>query len=275
MDTSPERKRSSRSTATSWSRLVLHAVDPRPLQDAGQLARGLLAGRRVGDDLGQHRVVVGRHLAAGLEAGVDPDAVLERDVEQRERPALRLVVGGRVLGVQPHLDRVAPRRVGPAHRPVRLGRGDLQLDEVDPVHQLGDRVLDLEAGVHLQEPEPLGGRVVEELDRAGAAVVDRLGRLAGGVVERGADLLAQARCRRLLHHLLVSALQRAVPVAVDAACRRPGPRRAGRARRTARRRPSRRRTPTPPRPARPRSRGPGRRARGRPSCRGRRHRRTP
>ena len=81
------------------------------------------------------------------------------------------------------------------------------------MHQLGDRVLDLEPGVHLQEPEPLGGRVVEELDRAGAAVVDRLGRRAGGVVQRGADLVAQAGRRRLLDHLLVPALDRAVAFA--------------------------------------------------------------
>ena len=47
------------------------------------------------------------------------------------------------------------------------------------MHQLGDRVLDLEPGVHLQEEEPLGGRVVEELDGAGTAVVDRLGRPCG------------------------------------------------------------------------------------------------
>ena len=112
------------------------------------------------------------------------------------------------------------------------------------MHQLGDRVLDLEAGVHLQEAEPLGGRVVEELDGAGAEVADRLGRPAGGVVQRGADLLAQAGCRRLLDHLLVPALERAVALAVDARCRRPAPRRAGRARRTARRRRCRRRTPT-------------------------------
>ena len=125
------------------------------------------------------------------------------------------------------------------------------------MHQLGDRVLDLEPGVHLQEPEPLGRRVVEELDRAGAAVVDRLGRLASGVVQRGADLVAQAGCRCLLDHLLVPALQRAVALAETSTPwrrRRPGPRRAGRARRTARRRRCRRRTPTRPRPRRRRSR---------------------
>ena len=56
-----------------------------------------------------------------------------------------------------------------------LGDGQLQLDQVDAVHALGDRVLDLEPGVHLEEEEPLGRRVVEELDGAGAAVVDRRG----------------------------------------------------------------------------------------------------
>ena len=58
---------------------------------------------------------------------------------------------------------------------------ELQLDEVDPLAAdpddlLGDRVLDLEAGVHLEEVE-LAGRVVEqELDRAGAGVAALLRR---------------------------------------------------------------------------------------------------
>ena len=60
-----------------------------------------------------------------------------------------------------------------------LGDRELQLDQVDAVDQLGDRVLDLEAGVHLQEEEPVGRRVVEELDGAGAAVADRLRRPRG------------------------------------------------------------------------------------------------
>ena len=40
----------------------------------------------------------------------------------------------------------------------RLAGGDaqLQLDEVEAGDQLGDRVLDLQAGVHLQEEELVG-----------------------------------------------------------------------------------------------------------------------
>ena len=112
------------------------------------------------------------------------------------------------------------------------------------MHQLGDRVLDLEPGVHLQEAEPLGRRVVEELDRAGAAVVDRLGRLAGGVVERGAHLVAQARAPAPPRPPSGAGAAASSPGRRRRWCRRPGPRRAGRARRTARRRRCRRRTPT-------------------------------
>ena len=42
-----------------------------------------------------------------------------------------------------------------------------------PVHLLGDRVLDLQPGVHLQEVEAVAGSVVEELDGAGPDVVHR------------------------------------------------------------------------------------------------------
>ncbi|MDQ1105945.1 hypothetical protein QE405_003229 [Nocardioides zeae] len=94
-----------------------------------------------------------------------------------------------------------------------LGDGDLRLHEVDAEDLLGDGVLDLEPGVHLEEEELLGRRVHEELDGAGAAVVDRVRRAAGGLVERPPGLLAQAGGRRLLDDLLVAALQGAVPLA--------------------------------------------------------------
>ena len=175
-----------------------------------------------------------------------------RELEPGHRADLRLVVGHRVLGVQAHLDRVPPGSSRRARARRAAGRpsadGDLQRDQVDAVDRLGDRVLDLEAGVHLQEVEAVLGRVVEELDGAGAAVVDRPAaaraascravRVASGSAGRG----------RLLDHLLVAALDRAVALAEDERRRR-CPRRTcistwRRSGRTAPRRRCRRRTPT-------------------------------
>src|SRR3546814_4600761 len=72
-------------------------------------------------------------------------------------------------------------------------------------------MLDLQAGVHLDEIEL--AVLVEELDGAGAAVAE----LAHGLGDTRADGLALGRveCRRqrLLQHLLVTALQRAVALA--------------------------------------------------------------
>jgi hypothetical protein len=70
-------------------------------------------------------------------------------------------------------------------------------------------VLDLEAGVHLDEVEAaVGGE--QELDRAGALVGGRERRLDGSAAERVAEIGGQVRGRRLLDHLLVAALERAV-----------------------------------------------------------------
>ena len=70
------------------------------------------------------------------------------------------------------------------------GDPDLHLDDVDAGHPFGHRVLDLHAGVHLDEEEL--AVLVQELERAGAAVADLL---AGGDAAL-ADLLdhACARC---------------------------------------------------------------------------------
>ena len=82
----------------------------------------------------------------------------------------------RILGVQAQLDRVAARRQA---RPVvrqRPPRGHLELraDEIDPERDLGDRVLDLEARVHLEEVE-VALLVEQELDRSGARCTRRRG----------------------------------------------------------------------------------------------------
>ena len=75
-------------------------------------------------------------------------------------------------------------------------------------------MLDLQPRVHLHEaeavrPQPLAA-VGDELDRAGADIADRPRRLDRGLAHRGAHLRRHAGRRRLLDHLLVAALQRAV-----------------------------------------------------------------
>ena len=75
-------------------------------------------------------------------------------------------------------------------------------------------MLDLEAGVHLEERERVGGDVDEELDGARRAVVHRLARAPGrGLEHARAQRIGQSGRGRLLDHLLVAALGRAVAVA--------------------------------------------------------------
>ena len=80
-----------------------------------------------------------------------------------------------------------------------LGDPDLGLHDVDAGDHLGDRVLHLDAGVHLDEVEVRPSCVQQELDRAGVDVADgageRDGRLAqprpqGGVERNGAGAIS-------------------------------------------------------------------------------------
>ncbi len=107
-----------------------------------------------------------------------------------------------------------PRRRGHARAGILLegvafGDAELEGDEVEGEECLRDRVLDLEAGVHLQEVRPAVRD--EELDGPGAGVVDGAGGTYGEVVEFTGEFGRQARCRGLLDHLLVAALEGAVP----------------------------------------------------------------
>ena len=87
------------------------------------------------------------------------------------------------------------------------GDPELLLDEVDAGHELGDRVLDLDPPVQLEEPEV--APVEHELGRAGAAVADRPRERDGGLahalaqrrIERGGGrLLQHLWCRRCAEH---------------------------------------------------------------------------
>ena len=77
-----------------------------PAQACSSPEPGAVACRRMADHLRQQGVVVGRHHRSCLEAGVHPHAL---DVEGVQGARGGDPSGGRVLGDDPHLYRVAPR----------------------------------------------------------------------------------------------------------------------------------------------------------------------
>ena len=122
----------------------------------------------------------------------------------------------RILGVDPNLDRVACQGDVLLRERQGLARGDaqLQLDEVEARDELRDRMLDLQARVHLHEEE-LVRRITgnDELDRSRADIADTSGRLAGRRADACAGGLIEQRRGRFFDDLLVPPLQRALALA--------------------------------------------------------------
>ena len=87
-----------------------------------------------------------------------------------------------VLGGHPALDGIAVEAnvLLQRHARFRATDGcaveqlDLRLDDVDAGHFFGDRVLDLNARIDLDEIELVGVGIHQEFDRAGAQIVGRL-----------------------------------------------------------------------------------------------------
>ena len=156
----------------------------------------------------------------------------------------------RILGVEPHLDRVALER-GRLGQRAALGELELRGDEVEPRDELRHGMLDLDAPVQLQEEEV--APVEHELGGARAPVGDRLrerarrrppsrARSPGSSAGDG-DSSSTFWCRRWTEHSRSpSAIARA-----RARRRAAGSRRAAAARRSARRTRCRRRTRPLPR----------------------------
>ncbi len=227
----------------------LDAVDaglPQRLAEPGDGAGAVVGG---GDDLGEQRVVRGGDVGAGLDPAVDAHALAGGQHHLRELAGAGAEARRRVLRVDAGLDGAAAHRhaaePGPAavattdsevlveHRGVASCQAQHPRDEVDAGDGLGDRVLDLQAGVDLQERGLLPRGVVDELHGARRAVAHRRGEAAGAGVQLLADGVGQRRRGGLLDHLLVAPLQGAVAVAQGERrdrCRhrRPAPPRDGR-----------------------------------------------
>ena len=96
--------------------------------------------------------------------------------------------------------------------PLAGGQADLLRDEVEAGQHLGDRVLDLDPAVDLDEVEvPI--LVEQELERAGALVAGGHHRADGQVAQPLASRVVHRGRRRLLDDLLVATLDAAVPLA--------------------------------------------------------------
>ena len=168
----------------------------------------------VDDQLRDHRVVEPADLVPRLDPRVDADSRPRRlaicaDPPRRGQKPLR-----DVLGVDPALDRMPAKHDVVLRERQRLARGHEHLlaHEVEPRHRLGDRVLDLDARVHLHEEVLAFGRE-QTLDRAGRAVARGARRVDRDPPDPLPERVVDGGRRRLLDELLVAALDRAVPLA--------------------------------------------------------------
>ena len=128
------------------------AIDLEFGQGATRANDGLLAGGAGDDQLGHHRVEGAGHHRATFHAAVQAYAGAARGAEFADlaRGGQKALAG--ILGVDAELEAVAAwRRCFTERQRQAVGNAQLLDDQIDAGGFLGDRVFDLQAGVHLQE----------------------------------------------------------------------------------------------------------------------------
>ena len=159
---------------------------------------GEAGGGGVADDLGEEGIEAGAGAVTGVAEGVGAHAGAGGDIEGGEGAAGGAggTVGGHRLHVDARLDgetagggRLVLRQAAIGERLAR-GEAELELHEVDAGDLLRHGVLDLEAGVRLDEPELAAGLIAgvdDELEGAEVAVAAGPREVHGG----SSDALAQ------------------------------------------------------------------------------------
>ena len=97
-------------------------------------------------------------------------------------------------------------------QPLARRDADLLLDDVDAGDELGDRMLDLDAGVHFEEEE-VALVVEQELEGAGVGVLHGARGVDDRAPQLAAHLLGDRHRRAFLEQLLMAALDRAFALA--------------------------------------------------------------
>ena len=190
-----------------------HAGGHESLEGAREPKGRLPSRRRMRDQLGHQRIEGDRDLRPRFDAAVDPHVHARRRQPVEQSPAGRQKAVRGIFRVQARLDGMSAE----AHvllaeaEGVPLGDQDLLAHQIDARHRLGDRVLHLNARVHLEEIEaPVG--VEQELDGPRALVPDRPRRRERRLGQPLAERRIDRRRRRLLEDLLVPPLNRALPL---------------------------------------------------------------
>src|SRR5256714_12085519 len=153
------------------------------------------------------------HEPSGVSRRVDAYAGAARQVQRRDQPRRRRVGGWR-FGVDAAFNGVAAEDNLFLFELQRVAGGDQYLlaHQVGVRPQLGHRVLDLYARVHLHEVKVLLF-IEQELHRAGVDVADLAAGLHRRVAHRLPECRGQRRRWRLFDQLLVAALNRALTLA--------------------------------------------------------------
>mmetsp|Transcript_41879 Transcript_41879/g.72734 ORF Transcript_41879/g.72734 Transcript_41879/m.72734 type:complete len:797 (+) Transcript_41879:128-2518(+) len=204
--------------------VVAEALHHVLVEGAFHEAHRLLSSRGVCAQLADHRIVVHGDGGSFEHTSVDADSAggqflglrseLQRLTVSDEGADGRQEASQRILGIDTTLDGTAVGiQMGVLGETVRdlLAGGNVQhvLHQVLTGDQLGDGVLHLQSGVHLQEVKVLLG-VGKHLHGTGGAVVGGLAQQDGLLLHQTAGGRGQQAGRRLLHHLLVAALHRAL-----------------------------------------------------------------
>ncbi len=131
---------------------------------------GCRAVRTCDEELREQGVVVGAHLRAGGDPGLDAYVLGELRVSYGA--AARPTLLAWIFRIEARLDRAAARGSnGIIHEGiVATGTPHHPFDEVDARHLFSDGMLDLQMRVDLEEEELLARRIQQELDRSRGAV---------------------------------------------------------------------------------------------------------
>ena len=197
----------------------LDATDVNFPDGAGRLVAHALESGVPGGDLQQQGVVIGRDLAAHAGRGrVQTDAEAAGGAVRGDLAGVRGKIVGGILGGDTALDGIAVlmhvRLTGDADagiaEGIALGNQNLGTHQIDAGDHFRDGMLHLNPGVHLNEIV-VALFIHQKFQRTGVDVADVFGDLHGVPVQRLPDLRSYGESGGEFHHLLVAALEGAVP----------------------------------------------------------------